>query len=526
MQEAGTIGSKNRIAIYLAALFLISLFQYAYSLNNDFVWDSRDDFLNDSSIRDLQHLPGFFVEDFWSYIPREGSLETAKYYRPIIKAIHLAEYHVFGADPRGYNAASIILNAAVVLFGFQYIVIVTKNSRAAFLAALLFAVNPVRVEAVSWAHSDTYLVVALFSLGALILYAKERYVWSLAAYMLALLSHESAITLPGIVVLYELFIRRERQFKELLRRSWLFVPATIVYLILRRAVLGALPITSLDPLALANTIAVIVKRSVKMFFLTDAPITVYPKEHFPFLSFEVLVSYAVVAVLLALGVYLWRRRKDLFFWYAWFFVSISIMFNVGQVGDYLMSDKLLNFASLGFCAFIALAVESAVQWRKEALVFVAVLAAFYSGSTFSHLRFWKNDTAYFDKALESAPGFYLLHYIRAGLYASEKDYDSAILEYERTIQLNPRYSYAYSNLGSAKNVKGDVVGALAAWDKASWADPANPVPYYNIGMVLEQRGELRGASRMYQRYLQLAPDAPEQERMRIQNVFEKLGEKK
>ncbi|MDA8084808.1 MAG: tetratricopeptide repeat protein [Nitrospiraceae bacterium] len=489
-------------------VFLVAFAQYSYSLGNDFVWDAKSVITEDPSIREVRSLPSFFTRDFWSSIPMDGKgQEYLKYYRPLIKILHLAEYSVFGPVPTGYNAVNVSLNALVAVLAMLVVSGMTGSLLTGVIAAVLYAVNPAGVEAVSWVYSDAYVLTALFSLACLLSYMHRRRMLSLLCLCLALLSHESAVLLPLVLIAYETLVRRS-PLRYALRKTVPFLAVTAVFLGIRRAVVGPIPVTDLPFVTLANTIAVIVKRAVKIFFVPDAAVVIYPREVFPGLTGEVIVSYAAAALMLLAGGYLWVRNRVYFFWYAWFFLWLVPVMNAGSIGEYMMAEKSVYLPSLGFCVLIALLAVNAGRARTAALAAVLLFSVTHAYMTFSRLKYWSDDVTYMEKALEFTPDFFPLNYALGQAYAFRGDYDRSIIRYQRVIEVNPRMSNAYCNLGNIFYMRGENDRAVAEWEKAIEADPDNPLPYYNVGMELEKRGRQRDALGLYRKYLSLAPDPP------------------
>ena len=59
-------------------------------------------------------------------------------------------------------------------------------------------------------------------------------------------------------------------------------------------------------------------------------------------------------------------------------------------------------------------------------------------------------------------------YYNIGVYKAKlKDYNGAISDYTKAIELNPNYTKAYYNRGIAKENLGDLNGACADWKKAA-----------------------------------------------------------
>ena len=84
--------------------------------------------------------------------------------------------------------------------------------------------------------------------------------------------------------------------------------------------------------------------------------------------------------------------------------------------------------------------------------------------------------------------------------------DGAIADYDRAIELNPRYAHAYTNRGRAKRVKGNLDGALADYDRAIELDPDDVRAYCNRGFAKWTMGHLDDALADYDRAIELDPN--------------------
>lgn len=509
-------GANNRQGLLfgkklsLAILLVVSFFQYAHVIGYDFVWDSKDVFLEDPSIRSVKYFSSYFTTDFGSSIPYEGGqASTLKYYRPLVKILHLIEFSVFKEKASGYKAVNVLLSSAVVLVLFLLVQSLTQSVSVALVSALLYAVNPMRVEVVAWAYSDSHLLVALFSLLTLYYCNRGNNILALAIFVLALLSQEIAILLPIILLLHELLLKRVSIVRGLLRTGP-FWGLVVLYLFIRRAAVGgSVQMTQLDILPLLNTWAVIIKRYVKIFFVPDAPITIYRTEIFHAISPEVMVSYAVCAGLLLFGGYLWRRGREYLFWYLWFFVWIVVAFNVGTIGHYMMAEKIINLSGIGFCVLFALFLSGLKDNRALYLALIAVAFFSHAAMTYSRSFHWKNTRSYLEKAVAFVPDFYLVHFMLGMIYVEDNDIDKALESFQATVRLDPSLSYAHNSIGNIYYMKNNKQLALNAWLKSIGVDPKNPVPYYNVGMIFEQNGDYQKANQYFQKFLQHSesPDA-------------------
>src|SRR4029077_18844208 len=85
------------------------------------------------------------------------------------------------------------------------------------------------------------------------------------------------------------------------------------------------------------------------------------------------------------------------------------------------------------------------------------------------------------------------------------DYDGAIADFNRAIELDPKLAIFYTNRGLAKEAKGDLDGAIADYTRAIELDPKQPGAYMNRGLAKEAKGDLDGAIPDFNRANELDP---------------------
>ena len=106
-------------------------------------------------------------------------------YQPLAWLLFEAQYVFCQLDPRGYHLTSLLLQVAnaVVLYVLTVALLVRCRtgsclespwacSLSAGLATALFAVHPLRVEAVAWASCQPYLPCILFSMLSVLAYLR------------------------------------------------------------------------------------------------------------------------------------------------------------------------------------------------------------------------------------------------------------------------------------------------------------------------------------------------------------------
>ena len=97
-------------------------------------------------------------------------------------------------------------------------------------------------------------------------------------------------------------------------------------------------------------------------------------------------------------------------------------------------------------------------------------------------------------------------YIGKGLgWDKLKDYQKAIQNYDKAIELAPQYTKVYNARGNAKNYLKDYSGAIADCDKAIELDPQYATAYYNRGIAKKDLKDYAGATADYNKAIELDP---------------------
>ena len=86
------------------------------------------------------------------------------------------------------------------------------------------------------------------------------------------------------------------------------------------------------------------------------------------------------------------------------------------------------------------------------------------------------------------------------------DYRGAIEDYNKAIKINPKFSKAYYGRGVAKGNLGDYRGAIEDYDKATiWVNHKFADAYYNRGLAKGNLRDIRGAIEDYNRVIEIDP---------------------
>ena len=162
----------------------------------------------------------------WAGIRWALTAGEASNWHPLTWMSHQLDVSLFGLNPRGHHATSVLwhaLNAALAFLALRRLT--GAVWRSAFCAAL-FAWHPLRVESVAWVSERKDVLSGFFFFAVLWLYAGyvERrragrpwlaaYALTLVAFALGLMSKPMLVTLPCLLLLLDVWPLRRVAFLE------------------------------------------------------------------------------------------------------------------------------------------------------------------------------------------------------------------------------------------------------------------------------------------------------------------------
>jgi len=271
-------------SISLAVLFLIGLLVRANIFQNQFVMDDFDYIVNWPLIRDWKNLPQFFA----GYVPLE---RQEGIYSPLKTLFHAVNYHLFGLQPFGYHVVSLLTHLVGIFFVFKISLYLTQDNIIAFLTGLLFAIHPVQVEAITYMTASIDMIGIVFMFIGFYLYIKAQkepnklnqklYVLSLIFSLLAVFTHELAISLPLLFLWHDFcFTKEKNSVLTMLKRIAPFFIVSLLYVLAKHFVLGSITRGSYLYDSFYLTMIVILKAWAKYVFICFSPPCINTQSHY------------------------------------------------------------------------------------------------------------------------------------------------------------------------------------------------------------------------------------------------------
>ncbi|MEW6556698.1 MAG: tetratricopeptide repeat protein [Elusimicrobiota bacterium] len=454
----------------LFIIILISIGINIILLKAPFLYDDRDIIINNKKLHNINNIAKIFTRDYYNV-----TLEVS--FRPIVSGFHFINYFLWGKNPIGYRVLELIIYAGIVILVYLVGLKIFNNQVTAFIGSLLFAVHPVHSDAIgciTLGYGE--LVNTVFILLAfyfyLVLYEKfnsDIIFLSVLFFVFALLSRETAVVFPALVMLHLFSEKREKKFYYLFAG---YVIIGIFYLILRFTTFGFQEASQVGFIGggfYANFL------SMSYVFLQYLLLLVYPVklsvEYPPDVIFTLISPKAVLGItsvfcaVIFVAYLITRKKWSLLIAAAWMFIPLLPAMNlVPFLKNNLLYVRYLFIPSIGFCWLFGMLF---VNFRRRQLnaVYIAIIILF-GIRTFVRNYDWCDEIRLWKKYVELYPDFSRAHFGLGGAYYYKGLLENASQEYLKMISLEPDSSEGYYNLGYIKEKMGDINSALQNYKKA------------------------------------------------------------
>ena len=524
-------------ALLLALALILSLMTFATTVRFSFVYDDLPQIVSNPAVKSWNYAVGYFLHHVWSHIYPTW---PGNYYRPLFLLWLLVNHTLFGLQPLGWHATTVLAHGGVTLMVYWLARRLTGDSVTAAIAALLFGVHPAHIECVAWISGVSEPLLALLFIPAFVFYmdstragsdaASRQKVrsstvsraWSLAFYALALLSKETAVVLPALIFGYEWLRDSSAEFGTRLRRSLL---AMVPYAVVTLAYLGARsyalkgvvhPDANVGP----GTVLLTFPLLLWWYFRHLAwpwPVSIFydvPYVFTPGLGNFVLPLAAVSVVAAAL--WLWSRRSRVAA-IASLWLLVPILPPLGSIGVFasgeIAHDRYLYLPSIGFCILVAMLLRRLRLGSSEFLglpaaqsVAVLVLGGVMAGSSGIQSRQWASDLLLYNFGVQTAPHNSLARSHLGTEMLARGDTATALRLYHEAYELAPDawttnfiLGFTYFNVGRPTEAE--------PWlRRAIRITPANPNQYLYLGLTLLELNRLDEAEANVRHAVELWPN--------------------
>jgi tetratricopeptide (TPR) repeat protein len=531
------IAGESAIRILLLLALCATYFVYVATTKFQFVYDDRAQILYNVRVHSTRFFPQYFTQAVWAQ--PQGLPEN--YYRPLFLCWLLGNFNFFGISPTGWHFTSILLHLAVSLMVYLLGRRLIPGSRfAGLVAAVVFALHPSHVEAVAWASGVMELLMSLFFVGSFLCYleqrrGKRRILWlaaSLALCAAAVLSKETAVVLPVVIVCYELLLpqanngsdgeasaeRRRRLFSLVkavspylvLIAGYFLVRITVLHGVAHRVAEGSIGVTVLTwPWALYFYLSQLLAPGGLGLF--------YDVQYATGFSWRLLILPLVVLSATGCLLYWWVReaktRLPIFF-SAWFLVSLAPMIGVVTVMSRhdAVHDRYVYLPSVGFALLAGYAASAAIERLtvgRPAAVFATVAILIVLGlATRNQVLSWRNSMTLYARAVNTGPNNLFAKLNLSSEMIRFGQNEDAFVVAKDAVALEPRSALAISGVAKAAYLTKNYPLAEQYYLEALALAPPRIEELYYLGMERIKTGRYKEALSVLRQGNTLWPNSP------------------
>jgi len=510
-------------------LFAACLLSYANALPGDFTYDDKAIVRDNPRIRAPGTLDEIFTTQYFG-----GERGTGTAYRPVLLLSYAMQWWIHGGEPVAFHVVNVLLHGVATILFARLLLTLGIARPAALASALLFAVHPVHVEAVTSIVGRGETQAAALTLGYLLLglrFAERRgRRWlslpaALLLYGLAALTKESAAVAPALLLLCLAWGAPGGglwpRLREALRRGLpLYAGSAAILLGVLRArswVLGGpLKAASSGIFELENPLAKLppldrAANACILFFVSLGrlafPLRLSSDESAwatrPLGPRDVLFWLAplLLAALLAAALRGLRLRAPAAAGFLFLAVAAlpasNLLFPTGTI----FAERLAYLPSAGFCliagSWILGGSENGEGARRARLLLLAAVVVLLAARTVVRNAVWASDETLFTNMVRVSPGSAKAHYDFAYMSATAGRKRAALESYTRATQIYPRYWDAWAGRGRMQRDLGDLVASEASYSEAVRIAPFYENGYFGLGLAREGRGDRAGAEEAY-----------------------------
>ncbi len=397
----------------------------------------------------------------------------------------------------------------------------------ALLSGVLFLCHPVQTSAVTYIYQRMIVIAVLFHVLSLYSYAKARidrqwlmFIPAAISVILACYTKQVNLSLPLTILLYEICFCSP-SFKEFLRQwprflFFIVTPASLYLSVFKLAWIkrifsgglrGLYPSNINSYLTWGQWIPTQFNVMRTYFRLMVFPINQALDYDYPisnsFFEPSVLISLSLLAVLLGIAVWSWRRYR--FISFGIFFIVLTLIPEFLAIRDTIFEHRMY-LPMAGFALLAPSAIQALFGDFKKTKIVCSVLLAALSMATFARNAVWADEEKFWLEDIRHSPLRGRSYYSLGVYYALRGEHEKAVPYYVKAVELWPNFADAYSNLGKSLESTGHMKDAIFYYAKAVELDPTLPTALNNLGSALIREGRFDEARKYYQEAINRRPD--------------------
>jgi Tfp pilus assembly protein PilF len=537
-----------KISIQMLLIVFCAVLAYSNTFDSPFILDDKATIVNSDLVRGQEVFHGTEAVKGRRYL---GFLTFALNY--YVHELDVTGYHVVNLAIHIINACLVYLLVLLTLRTPRLRNSAGNTTQSVSLlplgAALLFVSHPIQSQAVTYIVQRFASLATLFYLLCLVLYIRSRlsensavrymlYALSLLSAVCAMKTKEISITLPVIIVLYELLFFQGATGKRILR----LVPFLLTMLIIPLSLIGIdKPIgevigdvsevtrvqTSISRWEYLMTQFRVLVTYIRLVFVPvgqnlDYDYPVYRT----FFDTNVVFSFLFLASLFGAALTLLYRSSRsnvtdhpssvtayrlISFGIFWFFITLSVESSLIPIADVIFEHRMYLPAVgvyVGTSTVIMIILEKYrdKRWMRRSIMasFIVVIIVL-TGTTYARNRVWKSEMTLWEDVVAKSPQKARGYNNVAEAYIHNRKYNEAHRSLSKALEIRPLYPEALNNMAMVYKSRGQNEKALEYYNRSLRLDPRSFEIHINIGFLFLSRGDIDKAINHLESAVRLNP---------------------
>lgn len=464
--------------ILVGVVFLL----YLNSLGNAFQYDDKHAIVANPHLSSLGNIPAFFVHpEYFSGDPEKAM------YRPLLLVSLALNYAWSRTQTYSYHLVNVGLHALCSVLVWALLRQLGRSAGLALLGGLIFALHPLCAEPVNYISSRSELLAAALVLGACWADGEGRRWLGLGCFALGLLSKESAIVLPALLLCREYSLGR-------LKGAWSrYIPYGAVALLYLGAVRPFLAkaVFTAPVRPLAEQLGTQAKALVYYLKLLLMPTGL--SVHHAFSVSSLAGGLALLSLALILSLALCGRaagRGAFVFGAGWVLIALAPTSLVPL--NILVNEHRLYLPLVGLLIWLS-GLERLPRLGRAWLALPLVMGLL----VLQRNTVWRDEGTLWADALKKAPGEVRPYVFLGNHLRAQGQLEEAAALLKRAADLEPDNPTARANLGTTYEKMGRYDQAIALYEALVGQHPNQGEMRYNLGRTYQLAGQLEQAKAQY-----------------------------
>ncbi len=490
---------------------------YGQALFFDFVNFDDNKIKNEvvSTIGGIENIHKVFFQAYGSF------------YRPLQTALFVFEKEVGGDEPLIYHLTNIILHMITCIAIYLFFKKIKFNNFTAGTAALIYSVHPMFSHSVVWIPSRGDILLTLFTAMTFIWVINfnekkdtKNLVLSWLGYFLALMSKETGVMIPIVILAYYLLIIKKNIFSGknmILAGGWIVV--SIIWFLMRNS--SFTEDMQYKAVNLENffiNLQMIPEMLSKFIYPINIAVM-------PTFTSEKLIIGIIGIIAAAIGYYFSKNKRKTYtvFGILWFLLFLlPVLFfrlpNAEHYYDYLDHRIYLPMAGIFIFLFEIIPQKWMKAPKKSVIISIFALLFLWGAVNFNQSQQYKNPISFWKGGLEKNPGRAMYHYgmglaykLRYGemedsvsnypadiapdrrqtIQLDMKDYSRIAIErFETALKLDPTTREVSLELGELYFKNQNYEKAVKHFERAKKENPASSLTDVNLAVAYASLGQI------------------------------------